>query len=258
MEKDDEVKGYGNSLDFGARIYDTRLGRWLSVDPLQKKFPDFSPYNYAINNPVIFIDYDGRDIVIGTKDPVYRAEVLKHLQSLTNDKLIMEANGKIRIESHGTQNPGNDFKNGTKLIQDLATDTRNEVNIQKTLTPNDGNKTVAIDQSGASNPDVGSDSYILYNPQATGENIINEDGSAGRPAQIGLAHELIHGKKNANGKNDQTKRPDVVDPDGGYNLPGAKKDDIMPQVEIDTRIEENEIRKEQNVTPRAIPKPPNK
>jgi RHS repeat-associated protein len=39
MEKDDEVKGVGNSLDFGARIYDSRLGRWLSVDPLSYKFP---------------------------------------------------------------------------------------------------------------------------------------------------------------------------------------------------------------------------
>jgi RHS repeat-associated protein len=34
MEKDDEVKGSGNSLDFGSRIYDARTGRWLSVDPV--------------------------------------------------------------------------------------------------------------------------------------------------------------------------------------------------------------------------------
>jgi RHS repeat-associated protein len=38
QEKDDEVKVEGNSLDFGARIYDSRLGRWLSLDPLQAKY----------------------------------------------------------------------------------------------------------------------------------------------------------------------------------------------------------------------------
>ena len=33
-ENDNEVKGAGNSVDFGARIYDSRLGRWMSVDSL--------------------------------------------------------------------------------------------------------------------------------------------------------------------------------------------------------------------------------
>ena len=41
-EKDDEVKGIGNSLDFGARIYDSRLGRWMSLDPMQSKYPSLS------------------------------------------------------------------------------------------------------------------------------------------------------------------------------------------------------------------------
>ncbi len=44
-ENDNEVKGVGNSLDFGARIYDSRLGRWLIVDPLTKKYPDIMEYD---------------------------------------------------------------------------------------------------------------------------------------------------------------------------------------------------------------------
>ena len=62
-EKDDEVKGGGNSVDFGARIYDSRLGRWLAIDPLIAKYPDLSPYNFAINNPIMWVDVDGRDVV---------------------------------------------------------------------------------------------------------------------------------------------------------------------------------------------------
>lgn len=60
QEKDNEIKGIGNSLDFGARIYDSRLGKWLSTDPLQKKFPFASPYNFVLNNPIELTDPDGK------------------------------------------------------------------------------------------------------------------------------------------------------------------------------------------------------
>jgi RHS repeat-associated protein len=60
MEKDDEVKGQGNSYDFGARIYDPRVGRFLSLDPLIKDFPNLSPYAYAANNPTLYVDEDGK------------------------------------------------------------------------------------------------------------------------------------------------------------------------------------------------------
>ncbi|MBK8721994.1 MAG: hypothetical protein IPL95_06855 [Saprospiraceae bacterium] len=43
------------------RIYDPRVGRFLSVDPLQKKYPDFSPYHFSGNNPILFVDFDGKD-----------------------------------------------------------------------------------------------------------------------------------------------------------------------------------------------------
>jgi len=60
MEKDDEVKGSGNSYDFGARIYDSRLGRWLAVDPQSSKQPSWSPYKSFNNSPLIFNDPDGQ------------------------------------------------------------------------------------------------------------------------------------------------------------------------------------------------------
>jgi RHS repeat-associated protein len=59
MEKDDEVKGRGNSYDFGARLYDSRLGRFLSVDRMYYLSPDITPYRFGFNSPIAVYDPDG-------------------------------------------------------------------------------------------------------------------------------------------------------------------------------------------------------
>jgi RHS repeat-associated protein len=62
MEKDDEIKNIeGSSYDFGARLYDPRVARWLTQDALSIKKPDLSPYQAFKNNPVVYVDPDGND-----------------------------------------------------------------------------------------------------------------------------------------------------------------------------------------------------
>jgi len=53
---------------FGARYYDSDLSVWLSVDPMAGKYPSISPYAYCANNPLTYIDPDGREIRIYYKE----------------------------------------------------------------------------------------------------------------------------------------------------------------------------------------------
>ncbi len=45
---------------YGARYYNSNLSIWLSVDPLADKMPSWSPYAFNFNNPIVFVDPDGR------------------------------------------------------------------------------------------------------------------------------------------------------------------------------------------------------
>jgi RHS repeat-associated protein len=59
MERDDEMKGLGNSYDFMFRMYDSRLGKFLSVDPLAADYPWNSSYAFAENDVIRSIDLEG-------------------------------------------------------------------------------------------------------------------------------------------------------------------------------------------------------
>jgi RHS repeat-associated protein len=88
-ENDNEVKGEGAQQDYGMRIFDPRVGKFLSVDPLTKSFAWFSPYQFAGNTPIAAIDLDGEEqrIMINWKDVngnVGRTKLVKHDFTNTN------------------------------------------------------------------------------------------------------------------------------------------------------------------------------
>ncbi|MGB0897221.1 MAG: RHS repeat domain-containing protein [Flavobacteriaceae bacterium] len=59
QEKDDEIKGIVNSYDFGARMLDSRVGRWFTKDKLESSYPSHSTYNFVLNNPIYLVAPDG-------------------------------------------------------------------------------------------------------------------------------------------------------------------------------------------------------
>src|SRR5690554_4828122 len=99
MEADNEVKGQGNSYNFGARMYDPRVGRWLSIDRASREYPEYSDYSFVGNSPILFIDKDGR--VIGNPNHPDAQKLKSALEKTESGKVLwnqmVESPRKIHI-----------------------------------------------------------------------------------------------------------------------------------------------------------------
>ncbi len=129
-ENDNDVKGFENQQDYGMRIYDTRIARFLSADPLAAQYAHLTPYQFASNRPVDGIDLDGMEY--------YNYRLTKQSDNTTKLELIDVKSAKPsyggteyshhRIEYNGTTyyfNGGNTispFANSFKAIVPFVAD----------------------------------------------------------------------------------------------------------------------------------------
>lgn len=177
MEKDNELKGNGNSYDFGARLYDPRVARWLSLDPLASKYPSVSPYNGMGNNPIIYLDPDGRVVVFapGTSQD-FKNKFSLAVQELNEAGLSgslaqLEASPQIIYVQQGTGNDDQFQPSGTLGAIDYSTAAwHNSIN-------------------GATNVNI-----IIWNPNNGLEVVDNLGVSTGQHQSpgLGLYHEIQH------------------------------------------------------------------
>lgn len=106
-EKDPEgMGGGGSTYDYGFRIYNPQIGKFLSVDPLTSSYPWYTPYQFAGNKPIVAIDLDGLEekVVISTYDKDWN-----ETQTVITDRKIIQQiydyynKHKKEIESGGDQ-----------------------------------------------------------------------------------------------------------------------------------------------------------
>jgi RHS repeat-associated protein len=82
-----KISGCGN-YDYGFRIYNPSIGKFLSVDPLAEEYPELTPYQFASNRPIQGIDLDGLEFFIPTTlfstSPVLSTSTATTLMSSSN------------------------------------------------------------------------------------------------------------------------------------------------------------------------------
>ncbi|MDI1233768.1 MAG: hypothetical protein PSX81_05775 [bacterium] len=204
-EKDNEINVDGGDYDFGSRIYDSRLGRWLALDPLMYEYPNLSTYNFANNSPIFLVDCDGKRILIHYIDCDGNPRTYPYKSKLMVPDNDFVKQAIVALDYDCKSRAGRrTIERAMKLVEDvniIEYDPKNEdhnptskkvQSRMNTYMPYKLDKEDNLEMNAGQPIKV---NQILWNPKVKME-ILLDDGktSAGgtQSAAVGVAHEIKH------------------------------------------------------------------
>src|SRR5690606_30323810 len=125
--KEEDLDGvWGNvAYDYWFRIYDPTIARFKSVDPLTANFAYYSPYQFAGNKPIMFIDLDGAEFQIPTFEKFkYGDNPAVNVVTVVDNSAINVVNGGIGLINSGIYAIHKVFTNPTAIPNEIKSETR--------------------------------------------------------------------------------------------------------------------------------------
>ena len=242
---------------YGARYMNPVASVWYGVDPLTEKYTNMGGYVYCAANPIKLVDPDGKKLVLAGSYKE-RMAILKVLQGLTNDNLLMDRKtGVVTIGGKRWSNRDKNYKVGTALVRDVINNKRTttvKVNYSKRTTTdgeNIKNKSNGVGTNAIIDMDLRPKDNCV---DAGGGYVKNEETSP----EIILGHELIHAYRTMNGKivdSSKTKPVTVLYRGDTKSNTADEKIEELQTIGIKGynyfKYTENKLRKEHDATERT-------